>query len=143
MGNKLPIEIESEAQNHTELDVKIRGHELKSDEPESLGGEDKGPNPLEYMFTALASCMNVTIHQVAKEDNVEVNSLAIDVGGELDLSGFTGNGGKAGFEQINVDIEIDTPEIEEKELEIINKAEKRCPVSSNLQGDTKIDIEIS
>lgn len=141
MADKLPIKIESEARTHTELDITVRGHELKADEPEDFGGNDKGPNPLEYMFTALAACLNVTTHQVAKEHEVNVNSLEINVDGELDLAGFMGDENeRAGFEEVNVEVEIETDSDREKELELLEEAEKRCPVSDNLQNNTDLDL---
>lgn len=143
MGDKLPIKIESEAQTHTELDIEVRGHKLKADEPEDFGGNDKGPNPLEYMFTALAACLNVTTHQVAKKHEVNVKSLEIDVNGELDLAGFMGEDERAGFQEVNVDVDIVTDSDQGKEHEILEEAEGRCPVSDNLQNETDLDINLS
>ncbi|MFB6175443.1 MAG: OsmC family protein [Candidatus Nanohalobium sp.] len=142
MGDKLPIKIESEAQTHTELDAEVRGHNLKVDEPEDFGGNDKAPNPLEYMFTALASCLNVTAHQVAKEHEVEVESLEIDVEGELDLAGFMGEDGRAGFQEIEVDTRIETGADEATEREILEEAEGRCPVSDNFQNEASLKLNI-
>lgn len=143
MGDKLPIKIESKAQNHTELDVKVRGHELKVDEPEDFGGNNKAPNPLEYMFTALASCLNVTVHQVAEEHEVEVESLEIEVEGELDLAGFMGEEGeRAGFQEVNVEARIETDADRKMEEEILEEAGGRCPVSDDLQHQTGLNLDI-
>ena len=143
MADKLPIKIESESQNHTELDVEVRGHSLKVDEPEDFGGNDKAPNPLEYMFTALASCMNVTAHQVAKEHGVQIKSLEIDVEGELDMAGFMGEDERAGFQEANVEARIETDADEETEREIMEEAEGRCPVSDNFQHEAELNLDIS
>ncbi len=139
MADKLPIKIESEAQNHTELDVSVRGHELKVDETEDLGGKDKAPNPLEYMFTALASCFNITAHLVASERDVEIESLEIDVEGELDLEGFENaeSDKRAGFQEVDMN-DAD----ESTEEEILEEAEGRCPVSDNLQHETDVKLNM-
>lgn len=142
MGDELHIEISSEAESDTKLDVQERGHEAVVDEPSNLGGEDAGPNPLEYMFTGLAGCMNVTIHHVAMEKNVEVESLEINVTGDIDLEKFmTGSGDRAGFEEIRVEIEMETNEDSETEKQLIEEAEERCPVSDNIQNETEITIQ--
>ncbi|MCJ7450481.1 MAG: OsmC family protein [Candidatus Nanohaloarchaeota archaeon QJJ-9] len=141
MGDKLPIKIESKAQTHTELDVSVRDHSLKVDEPENFGGKDKAPNPLEYMFTALASCLNVTAHQVAEEHEVEIDSLEIDIEGELDLAGFMGEDERAGFQEVNVEARIETNADEETEQKILEEAEDRCPVSDNIQHKTDLKLE--
>lgn len=144
MANKLPIKIESEAQTHTELDVGVRGHNLKVDEPEDFGGSDKAPNPLEYMFTALASCLNITVHKVAEEQGVEIETLEIDVEGEVDLEKFMGEDPKkrAGFQEVDVEVSIKSDSDRVTEHEILEEAEERCPVSDNLQNQTSLKLEI-
>ena len=41
-------------------DVKLRDHRLTIDEPESLGGTDAGPNPVELILASLGSCQEIT-----------------------------------------------------------------------------------
>lgn len=143
MSNNLPIRIQSKARNHTELDVSVRGHSLKVDEPESFGGNDKGPNPIEYLFAGLAGCLNVTLHQIAEEKDVEVELLKIDVMGNLDTEGFSDSESdkRAGFEEIDVQVEMESSADKETEEEILEEAENRCPVSDNLSHETNLNIE--
>ena len=141
MGDELHVEIKSEAQTDTKLEVEERGHEAVVDEPSQFGGENKGPNPLEYMFTGLAGCINVTIHHIANQNEIKVESLEINVTGDIDLQKFmTGEGGRAGFQDINVEIEIETNTDSETEASLIGEAEKRCPVSDNLQHETNVEL---
>ena len=142
MSNKLPIEVESESENHTELDAKVRGHEPVVDEPEKLGGGDKGPNPLEYLFTGLAGCLNITIHRVALQRDVDIEKLDIDVSGSLDMEEFKegGTGKRAGFEDIEVEIGIETDSNTQVEKEILEESETRCPVSDNIQNPTNVEL---
>ena len=141
MGDELHVEVTSEAQTDTKLEVEERGHEAVVDEPEKFGGEDEGPNPLEYMFTGLAGCLNVTIHHIANQKEIEVQNLEINVTGDIDLQKFmTGEGGRAGFQDINVEIEIETDADTETEASLIKEAEERCPVSDNLQQETSITV---
>lgn len=144
MANKLPIKIESESQTHTELDVGVRGHSLKVDEPEDFGGNDKAPNPLEYMFTALASCLNITVHKVAEEHGLGIETLEIDVEGEVDLEKFMGEDPekRAGFQEVDVEVSIKSDSDRVTEQEILEEAEERCPVSDNLQKQTSLKLEI-
>jgi uncharacterized OsmC-like protein len=142
MSNELPIEVESESENHTELDAEVRGHEPVVDEPEKLGGGDKGPNPLEYLFTGLAGCLNITIHRVARQKEAKVKNLNIDVSGNLDMEEFKegGAGKRAGFEDINVEIEMETDSNSEVQKEILEESETRCPVSDNIQNSTNVHL---
>ena len=142
MSDKLPIKVTSESQTSTELNVSVRDHSMTVDEPESFGGNNNGANPLEYMFTALAGCLNVTIHHIASENDVKVNTLEIEVDGELDLGKFkTGKGDRAGFQDIEADIAFETDASEQLEQKIIEEAESRCPVSDNLQNETDLNIQ--
>ncbi|MFB6192620.1 MAG: OsmC family protein [Candidatus Nanohaloarchaea archaeon] len=145
MSNELHVEIDSEAESHTELEVSVRDHKLTVDEPENFGGKNKGPNPLEYMFTALAGCLNVTTHKVANEKDVEVKELEINVSGGVDLEGFENaeSDKRPGFEGIEVDAVIETDADEETEKAILEEAEGRCPVSDNLQHSTHLTLEIN
>lgn len=38
------------------FDVRVRGYALISDEPITLGGDDEGPTPTEFMVAGLAAC---------------------------------------------------------------------------------------
>ena len=141
MGDELHIEITSEAETDTKLEVEERGHEAVVDEPSQFGGDDEGPNPLEYMFTGLAGCLNVTIHHIANERDIQVQNLEINVTGDIDLGKFmTGKGERAGFQDINAEIVIETDVDSETETSLIEEAEERCPVSDNLQHETSVSV---
>lgn len=143
MSEKLPIEIRTESKSHTELDISVRNHKFKIDEPKEFGGNDKASNPIEYLFAGLAGCLNVAAHQVAKEKGVSIDKLKIDVKGNLDLEGFLNkeSSKRPGFQEIKVEFDIQTDSNEETENQILKEAEKRCPISDNIQHKTLIKIE--
>ena len=45
--------------------VELGLHELITDEPIKLGGQDKGASPYELIFAALASCTGITLRMYA------------------------------------------------------------------------------
>lgn len=139
----LPVEIHTESKSHTELDVTARKHTFTIDEPESFGGTDKGANPLEFLFAGLAGCLNVTIHLIAKERDLEIETLKIDVKGTLDLEGFQNKESdkKSGFSEITVEVDMKTNADEAIEQEMLKEAEKRCPVSDTIQQGCSLKIE--
>lgn len=53
---KAVFEAESRQADGLKSEVRIRQFHLDVDEPEALGGKDQGPNPVEYVLAALASC---------------------------------------------------------------------------------------
>jgi len=61
---------------------------LEADEPKELLGTDTCANPVEYLLTALSSCMTTTIAYHAAAKGIEIESMWSDFQGELDLQGF-------------------------------------------------------
>ena len=60
-------------------DVKIRTHQLTTDEPPDHGGDDDGPNPQELLAASLASCTAITMEMYAKRKGWNVDGLEVDV----------------------------------------------------------------
>ncbi len=61
-------------------------HTITVDEPESLGGTDKGPNPVELLLDALGSCQAIAINAFAPKFKVKIKKLDIHVEGDIDLA---------------------------------------------------------
>lgn len=54
-------------------------HTIISDEPESLGGKDKGLNPQELLCASLASCTLATLRMYAQRKNWQLGAILIEV----------------------------------------------------------------
>ena len=128
----------------TGLTVKAREFEFVVDEPQSLGGGNMGPNPVEYVLGALLGCLNVVVHLVAKEHGVTLTSFKATARGDLDPSKFMGKNMdvRAGYEAIEVMIEVEGDAEPDKLDEIARISESRCPVSDNLAFATPVAIKI-
>jgi len=59
-------------------------HRVVTDEPESLGGEDMAPTPLDLLAAALAGCVVTTIRMFARRQGWPLDEVAADV--SLDTS---------------------------------------------------------
>jgi uncharacterized OsmC-like protein len=129
----------------TGLTVTARDFEFIVDEPQSLGGGDTGPNPVEYVLGALLGCLNVVVHLVAKEHGVTLASFTARARGDLDPSKFLGKSmdGRAGYTGIEVDIEVEGDADTAKLEEIVRISETRCPVSDNIANVTAVSIKIA
>ena len=57
--------------------VKIRSHELTVDERSEHGGGDDGPEPLELLAAALASCTAVTMEMYAQRKGWDVGGVEV------------------------------------------------------------------
>lgn len=142
MSQKLLVTVAGTSESSTRLNMAVRGFEFAIDEPESLGGTDSGPNPVEFVLAGLAGCINVVVHMVAAERGVTIRGLRVQVDGELDparlMAKPTEN--RAGFEWIRLTADVDSDAGAEEIDEILRIAESRCPVADNLGGTTPVQL---
>jgi len=112
------------------------------DEPPALGGKNEGANPVEYLLAALAGCLNVVGHLVAKEMNMDLRKMEIEIEGKLNPEKFSGKEttDRAGFKEIKVLIKIETDADEETLKKWLETVERRCPVSDNISSPTPVKI---
>lgn len=140
----LQFSISAVSQSKTKAAVTARTFTMIIDEPPSLGGEDAGPNPVEYVLAALAGCLNVVGNLVAGEMNITLRGLTIDISGPLDPAKFSGQpgAGRAGFKEIKVTMSPDTDADPASLQRWLHTVESRCPVSDNLSAATPIHITL-
>jgi len=91
---------------------------LEGDEPPVLLGGDAGPNAVEAVLHALASCLLVGFVYNAAARGIGIDSLEIDLEGDLDLRGFLGlaKNVRPGYEGIRASCRAKSPATE-KELQ--------------------------
>ncbi len=67
----------------TELDKKfLRGafsanHQLMSDEPRQMGGQDLGPSPYDLLLMALGSCTSMTLRMYANHKKLDLQDIQV------------------------------------------------------------------
>ena len=57
--------------------VEVRQHQLTTDEPTDLGGDDDGPNPQELLAASLAACTAITMEMYAKRKGWDLGSVEV------------------------------------------------------------------
>lgn len=112
-------------------------HRLLADEPVAAGGLDSGPNPYDYLASALGACTSMTLRLYAEHKNLQLGRISVSVRhGKVATEHCSDCGeaaeGRSGkidrFErQIAVEGEIDVV-LQAKLLEIADK----CPVHRTL-----------
>ena len=120
-----------------------RNFELVVDEPEMLGGEDSAANPVEYLLAGYAGCLNVVFGIVAKELNIEIKGLEINIDGDINPEKFLGisDDERAGFKSLNVEIKLETNVDKDKEALLIKAVKNRCPINDNLSNPTPVNYK--
>lgn len=133
------------AETATKTTVEARDFEFVIDEPEDLGGENDGPNPVEYLAGSLAGCLNVVCHLVADEYGIEIEDLEFEIEGELDPAKLLedAEGVRAGYQELRVEITATTDADEATLEEWLTTVEDRCPVTDNVANETPVAIELT
>jgi len=140
----LKFSVSGESSSVTKFIGKTRQFTLVVDEPTDLGGTDDDANPVEYILAGFAGCANVIGHIVAKELSFVINSLKIEVSGELNPSRFLGSSynERAGFKSIKLSLIPETDASIETLTQWLQIVEDRCPVKDNLQNKTPVTIAV-
>ncbi|HUX80020.1 MAG TPA: OsmC family protein [Alphaproteobacteria bacterium] len=106
--------------------IKMGKHTLLADEPEEVGGNDKGPNPYDLLLASLGACTSITVRMYALQKNIPLKGMSITLDHEKVDSE---NNEKTDLIHCIISLEGDlTSEQEEDLLRIAMK----CPVHKTL-----------
>ncbi|WP_411967722.1 OsmC family protein [Haloferax sp. YSSS75] len=136
--------VSAESESETKTVVEARDFEFVVDEPSALGGTNDGPNPVEYLIGAWAGCLNVVVHTVGEEHGIDLEGVTIEVEGDLDPRKFLGidETPRAGYQEIDVRIEVESDADEEALEALAAEVEERCPVGDNIDNPTPTNVAI-
>jgi len=136
--------VRGRSESPTRFVVRAGRHEIIIDEPPSVGGEDKGPNGVEYMMASLIGCINVVGHFVAKEMGIEIRGLEMTATGALNPDKFRGRqtDDRTGLKHIEVSLRVDSDADGPTLRKWAAAVEARCPVSDNLAAPTPATVKI-
>jgi len=135
----------SELVNGFQSNTTIRNFNITVDEPIALGGTDKGPNPVELVLGALATCKEIVIKAYALALGIPVTSVKVTSKGQLDLKGFLNldEETRPGFKEVDYRIEIKTPESNPEKLKQLETLiETKCPVHDIIKNSVKLNGKI-
>ena len=117
---------------------------LDADEPKVLLGTDLGPNPVEYVLTALAGCLTSSLVYHAAARGITIHQVESHLEGDLDLRGFLGlsEDVRNGYENIRVTFKIKADATEEQLKELVQLAQKRSPVFDTVSHPVPVSVEL-
>ena len=112
--------------------IALRSFQLLADEPETLGGHDTGPTPMELLLAALGACKAITLQMYAERKGWPLSKVAVD------LVPQTLNGQTEIVAQLHLEGTL-TDDQRQRLLIIANK----CPVHKLLAGETAIQTTLA
>jgi len=125
-------------------EMQARHHKLVADEPASVGGEDTGPTPYEYLSAGLAACTTMTLQMYARRKDWPLEKAHVEVQHNKihaeDCAHCDTESGKVDRFTRTVSVTGDlTAEQRERLLEIANK----CPVHRTLHSEIDVVTTIT
>ncbi|KAJ5071693.1 osmc family peroxiredoxin [Anaeramoeba ignava] len=97
-----------------------------------------GPSPIYLLLSSLAGCEVILIRLVAKQKNVQIGEVKIQVNGELDPKAFENLEIFSGFQTIEVQLKLECEADDKIIQEIVDLAEKTCPITNMFGTHPKI-----
>ena len=133
------VEVEETLAGRFTQSMRSGKHTLIADEPESVGGDDAGPGPYEYLLMGLGACTSMTLRMYAERKRLPLQRVRVRLSHRRtharDCSDCETREGMV--DEITREIELEgdlTGEQRQRLLEIAN----RCPVHRTLTSEIKV-----
>ena len=127
-----------------QVEAQIRRFKITMDEKESLGGSDKGPNPIELVLSAYGACQEITYKLHADLMGIQLDGITVEVIGEVDLCGFfsVDDEARPGYSTIATEVVIDSPASDEDIERLTEAVHKHCPVLDIIKNPTAVTFSV-
>ncbi|MHB1077596.1 OsmC family protein [Thiobacillus sp.] len=117
---------------------------VHGDEPNVLLGTNKGPNAVEAVLSALASCLSVGFAYNAAAQGINLDALSFQLEGDIDLRGFLGLSDQVspGYSNIRVTCRIDSDAPKDKIDALVNHVKRTSPVLDIIQRSVPVAVVV-
>jgi putative redox protein len=114
--------------------IALRDHQVRTDQPEKLGGTDTAPTPLELLGASLSGCVALYVHKYCAAEGLAADDIIVEA-----KPVWRENPGRVG----RFDVLVHLPDtIPEQYHEAINEAARSCPVHHTLTHTPEISVEL-
>ena len=116
-----------------------------ADHPECFASEDLGATPTEYVLAALASCLTASVAAVAQHRQIQLNTVAANIEGNMNVLGILGADPdtRNGFNDIRVSFTIDADASPDDVRALVAQSQKRSAVYDIVTNPTNVTVEVA
>lgn len=115
------VVVAENGQGRYQQDITVGQHVLIADEPLSVGGEDAGPAPFDFLMAGLGACTSMTLRMYAERKGLALTRVSVALSHEkIDVEGKP-------RDRINRTITLEGELSEEQRQRLLEIAEK-CPL---------------
>ena len=116
-------------------------HQLRADEPTTVGGEDAGPGPYDYLLIGLGACTSMTVGLYARTKKWPLEDITVSLRhSRIHAKDCEECETKTGMlDRIDAEVELTGPLTAEQNQKLLEIAAK-CPVHRTLKSE--IDIRV-
>ncbi len=115
--------------------VTVGQHQLLADEPLSMGGDDGGPAPFDFVMAGLGACTSMTLRMYAERKGLPLRHVSVTLRHEkIEIDGKPGD-------YIQRDIVLDG-ELSEAQRQRLLEIANKCPVHRALSQSFVLDCRL-
>ena len=124
-------------------EIVVGKHSLSADEPVSAGGGDAGPDPYDYLLTALGVCTSMTVGLYARRKQIPLENITVSLRhSRIYAKDCEECETKEGMlDRINVELDLTGPLSAEQHDKLMEIAAK-CPVHRTLTSEINIRLSV-
>lgn len=132
-----------EWKNGVQNTVSIRDFDsFLMDEPATLGGTDKAPNPVEYLIGAAGSCFAITFEVMASQQGIQLDRVDVTIEAGLNAAVFLGlEEGDGGILNPVIRLNAKGKASKDELKAIAETALAKSPVLNSLNKDIQLVVE--
>jgi putative redox protein len=128
------MRIETRFPGDLRIDAEVRGHRIRTDQPERYGGGDTAPAPFEHFLASIATCAGLYAVQFCRQRQLPVAGLAVALEAERN---------QESGELAELRLEVVPPEgFPEKYLAALRRAVDQCAVKKVLEHPPRTSTRV-
>jgi uncharacterized OsmC-like protein len=143
-SEKTPAVVVHGSARNFRQEIVVGKHGLVGDEPVSAGGGDAGPDPYDYLLTALGICTSMTVGLYARRKQFPLENITVSLWhSRIYAKDCEECETKEGMlDRIDVEVELTGPLSAEQHDKLMEIAAK-CPVHRTLTSEINIRLSVA